>query len=59
MTIDISEKILVYLKKRKDYIMNRMKERQEKMNEVKCCELEALFTYNAIISDIKNDRLEG
>lgn len=53
------EKILVYLRKRRDYILNMMIERHKKMDEVNCCELETLFTYNAIISDIKHDKLES
>ncbi len=52
------EQILEYLRKRRDYITNMMVERHKKMNEINCCELEVVFTYNALISDIKNDRLK-
>ena len=56
--MEIREKILKYLTHRRDYITGMMTERHKKTNEVNCCEVEVLFTYNAIISDIKNDRLE-
>ncbi len=53
----LKEKVLSYLKKRRDYIAKMMGERYRNTQEVNCCELETLFTYNAIISDIKHDRL--
>ncbi len=52
------ESILKYLRKRRDYINNMMIKRYEKMHEVNCCELEVVSTYNALISDIKNDKLD-
>ncbi len=55
--IKVKEKILSYLKKRRDYIAKMMGERHRNTQEVNCCELETFFTYNAIISDIKHDRL--
>ncbi len=57
-TIEFKEKILTHLRHRRDYITNMMSERYEKMKEINCCELEVLFTYNALISNVKNDKLD-
>lgn len=52
------EKILKYLKKRRDGMVELMKEKFKETREVDAIMLEVYLTYNAIISDIKNDRLE-
>lgn len=56
--IKFKEMILKHLRHRRDYISNMMKERYRKIHEVNCCELEVFFTYNALISNIKNDKLD-
>ena len=53
------EKLLAYFTKRRDSIQEMMKEYFDKNGEVHCCQTEVYFTYNAIISDIKNDRMES
>ena len=53
------EKILSYLKKREDSISSILVEKFQKTGEIDPPTLEVFFTYNAIISDIKNDRLES
>ncbi len=57
--IKLKEKILKYLKIRRDSITSMMWKRYRETNEIDSSELEVFFTYNAIISDIKNDRLEN
>lgn len=52
----MKEQILEYLKKRRDYMMGMVKESFDDSGEVNCCVFEVYLTYNAIISDIKNER---
>ncbi len=54
----MKEKILEYLKKRKNYIADMMVKSFKKNGEINSIMLEVFFTYNAIISDIKNNRLD-
>lgn len=54
----MKEKILEYLKKRSDGMMEMIKQNFKETEEIDSIMLEVYFTYNAIISDIKNDRLE-
>ena len=50
-------RILKYLKIRKESIENMLKEGFKETGEIGPKALEVMFAYNAIISDIKNDRL--
>jgi len=54
----IKDKILKYLTHRRDSITDMMLDRWKKTWEIDDKELEVFLTYNAIISDIKHDRLE-
>ena len=54
----MKEQILKYLKKRRDYIINLMQKHFEKTRDIDSAMLEVFFTYNAIISDITNNRLD-
>jgi len=52
------ERILEYLKKRRDGILKILEEKYRETDEIDITVLEVLFTYNAIISDIKNVRFD-
>ena len=53
------EILLKYLKKRRDSIKDIMIEHFKITDEVDCCQLEVYLTYNAMISDVKNDRIKA
>jgi len=55
---ELKGRIFKYLKKRKDSISEMMGKHFKETGEINCCQLEVLFTYNAIISDVKYDRLD-
>ena len=50
-------RILKYLKKRKEGVSEMLHISYKRSGEINPMILEVLFTYRAIISDIKNDRL--
>ena len=55
---EFKDRILKYLKIRQVSIVNMLKEEFKDTGEIDDKVLEVMFTYNAIISDIKNDRLD-
>ena len=52
------EILLAYFTKRRDSISGMMDEHFKATDEINCCQMEVYFAYNAIISDIKNNRLD-
>ncbi len=52
------QRVLKYLIKRRDYIINMIKKRWKDTREINSSELEVFLTYNATISDIKKDELD-
>ena len=54
----MKEKILKYLTKRRDSIRDMMQEHFTETGGINQSQMEVFFTYNAIIKDIKNDRLD-
>ena len=54
----MKEKILKYLTKRRDSIRDIMQEHFTETGGINQSQMEVFFTYNAIIKDIKNDRLD-
>jgi len=55
---ELKGRILKYLKKRRDGIRKMLTEKFEETLEIDPTILEVLLTYNAIITDIKNNRLD-
>jgi len=51
-------KVLEYLKHRKDGVAKMLTTTFKRTGEINPIILEVMFTYTAIISDIKNDRLD-
>lgn len=50
--------MLKYLKKRRDSMMLSIKKEFDETQEINNPMLESYFVYNAIVSDIKNNRLD-
>lgn len=55
---EFKSRILKYLKKRSVGIQKMMTEYHYETDEINCCQLEVFLTYNAMISDVKNERLD-
>ena len=55
---ELKDRILKYLKKRKNGIGDMMIEYFRENGEINCCQLEVYLTYSAMIRDIKNDKID-
>ena len=55
---DLESRIIKYLKHRKEGVAEMLKIGFKRSGEINPIILEVLFTYSAIIRDIKNDRLD-